>query len=408
MAGALDGLRVLDLSRILAGPLVGQMLGDLGAEVIKVERPGRGDDARAMGPPFLADGNGEEPLMAGFYLSCNRNKKSVAVDFARPEGQNLVRRMARECDVLIENFKVGTLARFGLDYERLRAEAPGLIYCSITGFGQTGPYANKPGYDGIFQAMSGLMSVSGHPDGALGAGPMKVGISIVDILTAHNAVIAILAALRHRDAKGGGQALDISLLDCGVAALSHFAQNYLVSGEVPERRGNGGYGGIPSQAFQCADRAVFVVVGNNAQYSRFCQAIGRPDLIDDERFRTGPLRIMNRRVMLPILDQLFARRSAAEWVELLDAAEVPVSLVNDVAAAFRDPQVEHRGMIVERAMADGTPLKMVANPLRFSVTPIEQYAVPPSLGQDSETLFADWLGLDAATLSALRRNGTIA
>jgi crotonobetainyl-CoA:carnitine CoA-transferase CaiB-like acyl-CoA transferase len=284
MAGPLEGLRVLDLSRILAGPLVGQMLGDLGAEVIKIERPGKGDDAREMGPPFLSDVHGNPTETSGFFLSCNRNKKSIALDIGSPQGQEIVRDLVRHCDILIENFKVGTLVRYGLDYATLTAINPGLVYCSITGFGQTGPDAPKPGYDGIFQAMSGMMSVSGHPESSPGGGPMKVGISIIDILTAYNASTAILAAVHHRQTSGDGQHIDMSLLDCGIAALSHFAQNYLITGVMPERRGNGGYGGIPSQSFQCADRAIFVVVGNNAQYKRFCDAIGRPDLFGDERF----------------------------------------------------------------------------------------------------------------------------
>lgn len=407
MPGALAGLRILDLSRILAGPLVGQMLGDLGAEVIKVERPTKGDDARDMGPRFLKDLDGRPTRDAGFFLSCNRNKESVAIDIGRKEGQALIRDLTAKSDVVIENFKVGTLARYGLDADALLAVNPELVYCSITGFGQTGPLAEKPGYDGIFQAMSGMMSVSGHPDDVPGGGPMKVGISMVDILTAYNSVIAILAALRHRDAGGGGQVIDISLLDCGFAALSHFAQNFLITGEMPERRGNGGYGGIPSQAFQCADRQIFVVVGNNAQYERFCDAIERPDLFTDRRFCTGPLRIENRKQILPILDAVFATRPAAHWVAAIDAAGVPVSYVNDIEGALAEPQIVAREMRREIPHPDAGTLPIIANPLRFSKTPIDRYVAPPALGADGEAVLGRLLGLDSAAVAGLRRQGIV-
>jgi len=402
MAGPLSGLRILDLSRILAGPLVGQMLGDLGAEVIKVERPDKGDDAREMGPPFLKRRDGSQTDTAGFFLSCNRNKMSVAIDLSNEDGQQIVRRLAVNCDVVIENFKVGTLARYGLDFEQLKTENPQLVYCSITGFGQTGPDAPKPGYDGIFQAMGGMMSVSGHPEGEPGGGPLKVGISIVDIITSYNATIAILAALRHRDSGGGGQALDISLLDCGIASLSHFAQNYLITGEVPERRGNGGYGGIPSQAFMCADRQIFVVVGNDPQYARFCKAIKRPDLLTDERFCTGPLRIANRKVIVPILDEVFLERPADYWVSALDAAGVPVTRVNDIEQVFEEPQVKAREMRLEVPHAAAGSLPIVANPLRFSASPIDHYSAPPELGEHTDKILGNLLGMDANEIARLR------
>lgn len=407
MAGPLAGIRVLDLSRILAGPLVGQMLGDLGAEVIKVERPGKGDDAREMGPPFLTLPDGTQTDTAGFFLACNRNKKSIALDISSPEGQAVVRDLASQCDVLIENFKVGTLARYGLDYGSLAESDPGLIYCSITGFGQTGPDAAKPGYDGIFQAMSGLMSVSGHPEGVPGGGPMKVGISIVDILTAYNAAIAILAASHHRRDTGQGQHLDISLLDCGVASLSHFAQNYLITGEMPERRGNGGYGGIPSQSFRCADRDIFVVVGNNAQYQRFCSAIGHLELCEDERFCTGPLRIANRKQLVPILEEIFACAPAAEWVAALDAVGVPVCFVNDVRQAFEEPQIMSRLMRREIALPQGSDLPIIANPLRFSHTPIDTYSPPPALGEHGDEVLSEVLGYGDDEIARLRRSGAL-
>ena len=400
MAGVLTDLRVLDHSRILAGPLVGQMLGDLGAEVIKIERPGKGDDAREMGPPFVAGADGSSVGPAGFFISCNRNKKSVAVDLTQAEGQALIRQLAAKSDILIENFKVGTLARYGLDHEALRAINPGLVYCSITGFGPTGPHADRPGYDGIFQAMGGVMSVSGYPDGEPGGGPMKVGISIVDILTAYNATIGILAALRHRDDTGQGQALDISLLDCGIAALSHFAQNYLITGEVPERRGNGGYGGIPSQSFDCADRAIFVVAGNNEQYRRLCDAMGHAELFTDPRFCTGPLRIANRKQLVPVLADIFVQKSAAEWVAAIDAAGVPVSYVNSLDQVFAEPQVEARAMKVTVDDPLAGSLALLANPLRFSATPVTEYAPPPALGAHTREVLASLLGMDDDAIDA--------
>lgn len=404
---ALGGIRVLDLTRILAGPLVTQMLGDLGAEVIKVEHPRGGDDARQMGPPFLKDSQGNNTDTAGFFLSCNRNKKSVAIDMRQQRGRELVLELAQQSDVVIENFKVGSLARLGLDYASVKAVAPDIVFCSITGFGQTGPLADKPGYDGIFQAMSGLMSVSGHPDGVPGGGPMKVGISMVDIITAYNATIAILAALRHRDNGGSGQMIDISLLDCGLAAISHFAQNYLITGEVPERRGNGGYGGIPSQSFDCADRAIFVVVGNNAQYERFCKAIGQPELIDDERFCDGPLRITNRKLLVPILEDIFRRQPAAHWIAALEDAYVPVSFVNDIGQAFEEPQVKAREMLRHVPHPKAGTLPIIANPLRFSATPVEEYTAPPELGEHGAQVLVDLLKLDASEIESLRASGTL-
>ena len=404
----LEGIKILDLSRILAGPLTGQMLGDLGADVVKIERPGKGDDAREMGPPFLANAQGEPTAHAGFFLSCNRNKKSVTIDMGKPAGQELIRKLAGQADVLIENFRTGTLVKYGLDYDRLSKLNPRLIYCSITGFGQTGPYAAKPGYDGVFQAMGGMMSVSGHPPGAAGAGPMKVGISIVDILTSYNAVAGIVTALYHRDARGGeGQYLDISLLDCGVAALSHFAQNYLISGIVPERRGNGGYGGIPSQAFQCADRMIFVVVGNNDQYRRFCEVIERPELCTDPRFATGPSRIRNREEMLGILEPIFQTRPAAAWLERFDAAEVPAAPVNDMQGVFENPQIISRNMIQEVAHPEAGTLKLLGSPLRFSKTKLGVPTPPPGLGQDSAEVLRNWLHVDEAELTALREQGVL-
>ncbi len=386
---ALAGVKVLDLSRVLAAPLATQLLGDLGAEIIKVERPGAGDESREYGPPFMKDRAGNPTEDSAFYLSCNRNKQSITVDLASPEGQEIIRQLARRSDVVVENFKTGTLRKYGLDYDSLRALSPGLIYCSVTGFGQTGPYAQKPGYDGVFQAMSGFMSASGHPDGVPGGGPMKVGLSMIDILTSFYAAVAILAALYHRDARdGAGQHIDLALLDCGLASLSHFAMNYLVSGAVPPRRGNGGFGGVPSQAFACADGDIFVVAGNNAFFSRLCEAIGHPELMQDPRFANTAARIENRDALLKQLDGIFLTRPADEWLARLEAADVPASAVNDLPAALANPQVQHRAMLQEIEHPQAGPLKILRNPIRLSETPIEGYAPPPAVGQHTAEILA--------------------
>lgn len=405
--GALAGVRVLDLSRVLAAPLATQALGDMGAEVIKVERPGKGDESREYGPPFVKDAQGEETSDAAFYYSCNRNKKSVAVDLTSPEGQEIIRKLANRADVVIENFKTGALAKYGLDYASLKKLNPRLIYCSITGFGQTGPMAHKPGYDGVFQAMCGMMSVSGLPDEAPGGGPMKVGISMVDILTSQYAVNAILAALYHRDVHGGpGQYIDLALLDCGLASLSHFAMNYLVSGEVPQRRGNGGYGGVPSQSFRCQDRDIFLVAGNNAFFGRMCQAIDRPDLAADPRFNTTAQRITNRDALLALLDEVFLTRPAEEWLERLDAAEVPCSAVNNLPEALANPQIVYRQMVQTVATPGVGEVKILRNPIRFSETPIETYTPPPAVGADTDQVLKS-LGYGAKAIQSLRHQGVV-
>jgi crotonobetainyl-CoA:carnitine CoA-transferase CaiB-like acyl-CoA transferase len=404
---ALEGVKVLDLSRVLAAPLAAQMLADLGADVIKVERPGVGDESREYGPPFLKDREGNPTRDAAFYLSCNRNKRSVTVNLATPEGQEIVRRLAARSDVVIENFKTGGLTKYGLDYASLRAVNPRLIYCSITGFGQTGPLAAKPGYDGVFQAMSGMMSATGHPDGHEGGGPMKIGLSMSDILTSLYAGNAIQAALYHRDVHGGpGQHIDLALLDCSLASLSHFAMNYLVSGEVPPRRGNGGYGGVPSQAFSTRDRAIFLVAGNNHQFGRLCEAIGRPDLLQDPRFVETSGRICNRDALLAILNEVFVTRDADDWLRRLDEAGVAAGPVNDLPRALATPQVVYRQMLREVDHPIAGPLAILANPIRLSETPIEDYRAPPTVGQDSEAILED-LGYDADQRKALRAAGVV-
>ena len=399
---ALSGIRILDLSRVLAAPLAAQWLGDLGAEVIKIERPGSGDESRTYGPPFLKDRDGNITDTAAFYLSCNRGKKSVTVDHSTPEGQALIRELAAKSDVVLENFRAGALKKYGLDYTSLALVNPRLVYCSVTGFGQDGPYAKRPGYDGIFQAMGGLMSVSGYPDD-----PMKVGISMVDILTSLYAGIAILAALRHRDVSGEGQHIDMSLLDCGLASLSHFAMNYLVSGEVPTRRGNGGFGGVPSQAFQCKDRRVFIVAGNNKQFSAFCKAAACMHLFEDPRFNSTAGRIENRPALLPLLDEVFMGRTQAEWLELLDAADVPAGPVNELPEVFANPQIQHRKMLVETEHPLAGTIRLLANPMRLSKTPVTDYPAPPLMGQHTREVLGAVLGLDAMQLDALAQKQVI-
>ncbi len=404
---ALTGIRVLDLSRILAGPFTTQLLGDLGADVVKVERPKVGDDARTYGPPYLHDADGNVTAEAGFYLSCNRNKRSITVDHSKPEGAQLLRDLAAQSDVFVENFRVGVLSKYGLDYESLREVNPRLVYCSITGFGQTGPYSDRPGYDGVFQAMSGMMSVSGQPDGEPGAGPMKVGVSMVDILTGLYASNAILAALHHRQSTGTGQYIDMALLDCGVASLSHYVQNYLVSGTPAPRRGNGGFGGIPSQTFRCSDDEIFVVASTPKQWTGLVGVLGRPELAADPRFATVSARITNRDLVLEVLNEIFRTRPAKSWVAELELADVPVSPVNDMNGVFADPQIRHRQMrqTIEHPLSG--PLDVLRNPIRLSETPIESYGVPPTLGQHTREVLAEVLGKSDSEIDELSANDVL-
>jgi crotonobetainyl-CoA:carnitine CoA-transferase CaiB-like acyl-CoA transferase len=398
MPRALEGVRVLDLSRVLAAPLCAQHLADLGAEVIKIERPGSGDEARSYGPPFLMDREGQSTGTAAFYFACNRGKKSVTVDHSTAEGQEIIRGLAKQSDVLLENYRVGVLKKYGLDYAGLKKVNPRLVYCSVTGFGQDGPYAARPGYDGIFQAMGGMMSASGHAEE-----PMKIGISMVDVLTSLYAGIAILAALRHRDTVSGeGQHIDMALLDCGVASLSHFAMNYHVSGEVPQRRGNGGYGGVPSQAFRCRDRrSIFVVAGNNKQFAALCKAGGRPGISEDVRFDKPAGRVIHRDALLAELNTMFAERPLAEWLALLEAADVPAGPVNELPDVFNNPQVRHRGLLVETEHPQAGMLKLLASPMRLSATPIADYPAPPLLGANTREVLAERLHFSAAQIDSL-------
>jgi crotonobetainyl-CoA:carnitine CoA-transferase CaiB-like acyl-CoA transferase len=404
----LSGIKILDLTRVLAGPLSAQMLADLGAEVIKIERPGTGDDARAFGPPYLVDPEGKENNNNSFYLCANRNKKSVTVNIATPEGQEIIRALAKDVDVMMENYKVGDLRRYGLDYEAIRAINPGIIYCSVTGFGQTGPYAPRAGYDAIFQAMGGLMSVTGHMDGEPGAGPMKVGPSIVDYMTGMNSSIGILAALYHRKVNGGaGQHVDVCLFDTVIASLSHYAQIYLVNGTTPPRRGTWGNGGMPAGVFRCTDGELMLVVGNDAQFARTCAVLGAAELASNAKFATNNDRVVNGKEIMAIFAGLFLKNSVAHWLDELEKAGVPSGPVNDFAQVFADEQVRSRGMQVHVNHPFEPQLSLIRNALTFSETPVTDYRAPPLLGENTAEVLAGQLGFDAAKIAALRQRGVV-
>lgn len=407
MSGALSHIRVLDLTRVLAGPWASQILGDLGADVIKVERPGSGDDTRAWGPPFLRDEAGQTTRESAYFLCANRNKKSVTVDMAHPEGQRILRALAERSDILIENFKVGGLAQYGLDYESLRAVNPRLIYCSITGFGQTGPYAQRAGYDFLIQGMGGLMSVTGRADGEPGAGPQKVGVALTDILTGLYATSAILAALVHRQETGAGQAIDMALLDVQVASLGNQALNYLVSGEVPRRLGNAHPNIVPYQDFPTRDGAMIVAVGNDAQFVRLCSALGHPEWGSDERFRSNERRVANREALIGLLSAATATRTTREWVAALEEVGVPCGPINTLHDVFEDAQVRARELAVRMRHAAGGDVTLVANPIRMSATPPAYRTAPPLLGAQTREVLAEVLGMDAATIARLAESGVI-
>ena len=405
--GALSHLRVLDLSRVLAGPWAGQILADLGAEVIKVERPGNGDDTRAWGPPFLKDAYGESTGEAAYYLSANRNKQSVTIDFTKPEGQRLVRDLAAKSDILIENFKVGGLEAYGLDYASLKALNPDLIYCSITGFGQTGPYAKRAGYDFMVQGLGGLMSLTGRPEGDEGAGPVKVGVALTDILTGLYSTVAILAALAHRQHEGGGQHIDMALLDVQVACLANQAMNYLTTGVAPQRLGNAHPNIVPYQDFPTADGDFILTVGNDSQFRKFAEVAGRPELGGDPRFSTNKLRVANRAELVPLIRQLTVFKTTAEWVAQLEAVGVPCGPINDLAQVFADPQVRARGLAMQLPHALAGLVPQVASPIRLSETPVEYRNAPPLLGEHTQQVLEQVLGLKSGAVEALRRSGVL-
>ena len=397
--GALSHVRVLDLSRVLAGPWATQTLADLGAEVIKVERPGTGDDTRGWGPPWLHEDSGE----SAYFVSTNRGKKSITIDLARPEGQEIVRRLAAKSDVVVENYKVGALARYGLDYERLAALNPALVYCSITGFGQTGPYRDRAGYDFLIQGMGGLMSITGEPDGE----PMKVGVAITDILTGMYAATGILAALARRERSGRGQHVDLALFDVQVAMLANQAQNYLLTRQPPRRLGNAHPSIVPYRAFATRDGHIVIAVGNDGQFTRLCEVAGLPQLARDARFATNAARVRNRVELEEILARAIAGRESRHWIESLEAATVPCGPINDLAQVFADPQVAHRGMEISAPHALSGTVPMVRSPMRLSETPARGDVPPPTLGQHTTEVLKDLLGMSDAEVAALRAGAVI-
>ncbi|MBA3592733.1 MAG: CoA transferase [Polaromonas sp.] len=392
----LTGVRVLDLSRVLAGPWAGQLLADLGADVVKVEKPGSGDDTRAWGPPYLKDASGRDTTAATYFLCANRNKRSVAIDIATPQGQAQVHALAQQADVLLENFKVGGLKRYGLDYASLKEGNPRLVYCSITGFGQTGPYAARAGYDFLIQGMGGLMSVTGQPDGEPGAGPQKVGVALTDIMTGLYATIAVQAALAEREKSDLGQHIDLALLDVQIACLANQASNYLAGGMVPRRMGNAHPNIVPYQAFPTADGDIILAVGNDGQFAKFCTVAGHPEWSGDERFSSNAQRVANRAVLVPLLRQATVMRTSADWIAALEAAGVPCGPINRIDEVFADPQVIARGLQIHlpHPLAGSVPL--VANPIRLSGSPVAYQRPPPLLGEHTEEVLAQWLGSAAA------------
>jgi crotonobetainyl-CoA:carnitine CoA-transferase CaiB-like acyl-CoA transferase len=406
MSGPLSHLRVLDLSRVLAGPWAGQLLGDLGAEVIKIERPKSGDDTRSWGPPYLqgADGNAD---LSAYFLTANRNKQSLAVDIAHPEGQELVRKLVSESDIVIENFKVGGLKRYGLDYDSLKRINPKLIYCSITGFGQDGPYANRPGYDFLIQAMGGLMSITGQPDGEPGAGPMKVGVALTDIMTGLYATIGVLAALSHRDRTGEGQYVEAALLDVQVACLANQAMNYLTTGQAPGRMGNAHPNIVPYQDFPTADGNMVLTVGNDEQFARLCDVLGHAEWASDERFATNRARVANRKELIPRLRQATVMRSTQEWVQILERSGVPCGPVNTLDQVFEDPQVLARGMKQSVLHPDLGDVPTVGNPIRLKLTPVSYRTAPPLLGEQSKQVLEKIAGLSTVEIEGLMERGVI-
>ena len=397
-SGPLAGIRVLDLTRVLAGPTCTQMLGDLGAEVIKIERPGAGDDTRGFAPPLWP--NTKE---SAYFLGVNRNKFSVTLDIAKPEGQALVHRLLESCDMLVENFKVGALAKYGLAWEQLREKYPRLIYCSITGFGQTGPYAPRPGYDSLVQGMGGVMSLTGEPDGQ----PQKVGVPVADLFAGLYGCIGILAALNHRHATGQGQQIDIGMLDTHVAWLANQGMNYLATGENPARLGNQHPNIVPYQVFPTADGYMVLSIGNDPTFERFCRSFGQEHLLADERFATNAKRVENRQLVTETLTPVMKTRTTKEWVEALEALKIGCGPINTLKDVFADPHVVARGCVVEMAHASGETVQVIANPVRLSATPPSYRSAPPSLGEHTESVLGGRLGLSAAEIAALREKGVV-
>ncbi|KWC11713.1 CaiB/BaiF CoA transferase family protein [Burkholderia ubonensis] len=405
--GALSHIRVLDLTRVLAGPWCAQTLADFGADVIKVERPGAGDDTRHWGPPYLKDANGADTAEAAYYLAANRNKRSVTIDIATPEGQRIVRELAAQSDVVLENYKVGQLKKYGLDYASLRAVKPDLVYCSVTGFGQTGPYAHRAGYDFIIQGIGGFMSITGERDGEPGGGPQKAGVAISDLATGLYSTIAVLAALAHRDRTGEGQYIDMALLDVQVALLANMNTNFLASGKPPVRWGNAHPNIVPYQTFQTRDGWIIVAVGNDGQFRKFVEAGGRPELAADERFATNPARVRHRETLVPILADMVRTLDKNAWIAALEAAGVPCGPINDLEEVFDDEQVVARGMQVELPHPCGANVKLVRNPIRMSATPPDARSAPPLLGAHTDAVLRELLGYDDERIAALKAKQAI-
>jgi crotonobetainyl-CoA:carnitine CoA-transferase CaiB-like acyl-CoA transferase len=407
--GALAGIKVLDLSRVLAGPWATQMLADLGADVVKVERPVAGDDTRHWGPPFLKNDAGNDSRDASYFTACNRNKRSITVDMAHPEGQALLRKMAQEADVVVENFKTGGLAQYGLDYASLKTLNPRLVYCSITGFGQDGPYAERAGYDLMVQAMCGLMSITGHADGEPGGGPLKVGVAVIDVFTGLYASNAILAALNARHTTGEGQYIDMALLDVGMAVLANQAAGFLATSKVPGRAGNIHPSLAPYQDFPTLDGNVLLAIGNDGQFARFCAAIGKDAWAQDARFTTNTARVQNRSALLALMKPVMLQRSTTDWITLFEDKAVPCGPINTIAEAFEDPQVKARGIrkALPRNAGDGiSTIATVANPMRLSGTPVTYRYAPPTLGQHTDEVLREF-GLDANTIANLHQQGVV-
>ncbi|MFH0133028.1 CaiB/BaiF CoA transferase family protein [Variovorax sp. VaC1] len=406
---ALDGIKVLDLSRVLAGPWCTQILADLGADVVKIERPGVGDDTRTWGPPFIKDANGNDTDQASYFTSCNRNKRSVTIDMATPDGQALLKQMAAQADIVVENFKTGGLKQYGLDHESLRAANPRLIYCSVTGFGHDGPYAERAGYDLMIQAMTGMMSITGRPDDVPGGGPLRVGVALTDLFTGVYASTAILAALQVRDRTGEGQHIDMALLDVGMAILANQASAFLNTGKAPQRQGNTHPSLAPYQDFPTQDGSMLLAIGNNGQFARFCEAAGHAEWAADARFATNTLRVKHRGVLIPMMEELTRTRTTADWVTLLEDKAVPCGPINDIAQAFDDAQVKSRGLAVTlpRDAGDGiASITGVASPLRLTATPPVLRHAPPALGQHTQEVLAE-MGIDATRFEALRSAGVV-
>ena len=407
MSGALSHIRVLDLTRVLAGPWACQTLADLGAEVIKIERPGSGDDTRAWGPPYLKDRDGKDTAESAYFLSANRGKKSVTLDISTPEGQAIIRKLVADSDVFIENYKVGDMARYGLSYDDLKASNPRLIYCSVTGFGQDGPMSSFAGYDFIIQAMGGLMSITGERDDLPGGGPQKLGVAFSDLMTGMYSTVAILAALENRHKSGQGQYVDMALLDVQVATMANMNMNYLVSGAVPKRQGNAHANIVPYQVFRSSDGHLVLAVGNDRQFAKFCDIAGCPELARNERFATNANRVRNREILIPLLQEILLGRTTQEWVAPLEAAGVPSGPINDIAQVFEHPQVKHRRIRVDLPHPQSGSVPSVGNPIKFSATPITYRNAPPVLGQHTQDILSTLGGLSAAEIKMLGDKGII-